>query len=309
MYSAMKRATKLEERNVKLLMNAWQFGAKYKFTIYYNELDAVNAILGPWQSFACCCLNIDTSYTARYERLFATGYFKSGQKNSRTRSQVVVSLLILLCFSQVIQTAPLLVQFACQLKAIGSSWYLFLVFLISASIPKLTVSISGLQRLAFIASIVVEKFPHKASQFFAYQPIICEASQKLKSLAWYLYDIALRKLAAKNPALSWGERYLQLWLDKFTGLVRSICFVCGGTDHLSELCLLSSSRFGGNQPRLSSQRAFCRNFNGGIPSAKNPCAFTHRCIYADCGGRHGAYEHNDPSATGTDDTSCRRKHK
>lgn len=35
MYSAMKRATKSGGRNVKLLMNAWQFGAKYKFTIYY----------------------------------------------------------------------------------------------------------------------------------------------------------------------------------------------------------------------------------------------------------------------------------
>ena len=159
------------------------------------------------------------------------------------------------------------------------------------------------------ASIVVEKFPHKASQFFAYQRIIREASKKLMGLAWYAYDIAFRKLAAKNPALNWGERHLQLWLDKFTGLARSICFVCGDAHHLSDLCPLSSSRFGGNRPRLSNQRAFCRNFNGGVPCAENPCPFTHRCNHADCGGRHGAYEHNDTSATRNDDTSRRRKHK
>ena len=175
--------------------------------------------------------------------------------------------------------------------------------------PKIDSIDKWLTAFGIYASIVVEKFPHKASQFFAYQCIIREASQKFKGLAWYLYDIAFRKLAAKNPALNWGERHLQLWLDKFTGLARSICFVCGGADHLSDLCPLSSSRFGGNRPRLSNQRAFCRNFNGGIPCAENPCPFTHRCNYADCGGRHGAYEHNDASATRTDDTSRRRKHK
>ena len=41
-------------------------------------------------------------------------------KNLRTKSQAV-SLLILLCFSSVIQTAPLSVQFACQSKAIRNS--------------------------------------------------------------------------------------------------------------------------------------------------------------------------------------------
>jgi hypothetical protein len=118
----------------------------------------------------------------------------------------------------------------------------------------------------YLPSVVVEKFPHKASQLFAYQRIIQEASQKFKGLAWYAYDIAFRKLAAKNPALNCGERHLQLWLDKFTGLARSVCFVCGGADHISELCPLSSSRFDGNRPRFSNQRGLCRNFNVGFAS-------------------------------------------
>jgi hypothetical protein len=43
---------------------------------------------------------------------------------------------------------------------------------------------------------------NKASQLFAYQRIIHEASQKFKGLAWYAYDIDFQKLAAKNPALN-----------------------------------------------------------------------------------------------------------
>jgi hypothetical protein len=175
--------------------------------------------------------------------------------------------------------------------------------------PKIDCIDKWLTAFGIYASVVVERFPHKASQLFAYQRIIREASQKFKGLAWYSYDIAFRKLAAKNPAQNWGERHLQLWLDKFTGLARSICFVCGGADHMSDLCPLSSSRFEGSRPRLPSQRGFCRNFNGGVPCAANPCPFEHRCNRPDCGGRHGAYEHNETSAKRTDDTPRHRKHK
>ena len=175
--------------------------------------------------------------------------------------------------------------------------------------PKIDSIDKWLTAFGIYASIAVEKFPHKTSQFFANQRIIRKASQKFKGLAWYSYNIAFQKLAPKNPALNWGERHLQLWLDKFTRLARSICFVCGVADHLSDLCPLSSSRFGGNWPRLSNQRTFCRNFNGGIQCSENPCPFTHRCNYPDCGRRHSAYEHNDASATQTDDHSRCRKHK
>lgn len=98
--------------------------------------------------------------------------------------------------------------------------------------PKIDSVDKWLTAFGIYASIVVAKFPHKASQLFAYQRIIREAAQKFKGLAWYAYDIDFRKLAAKNPALNWGERHLQLWLDKFTGLARSIYFVCGAADHM-----------------------------------------------------------------------------
>jgi hypothetical protein len=42
LYSAMKRASKSGGKNVKLLMNKWEIGSKYKFTVFYSELDAVN---------------------------------------------------------------------------------------------------------------------------------------------------------------------------------------------------------------------------------------------------------------------------
>lgn len=175
--------------------------------------------------------------------------------------------------------------------------------------PKIDSVDKWLTAFGIYASIVVAKFPHKASQLFAYQRIIREATQKFKGLAWYAYDIDFRKLAAKNPALNWGERHLQLWLDKFTGLARSICFVCGAADHMSDICPLSSPRSEGSRPRFSNQRGLCRNFNGGLPCASTPCPFEHRCSRTDCGARHGAYVHEDTSSKRTDGTSHRRKHK
>ena len=40
--SKMKCATKVGGRAVKALVNVWEIGPKYKFTIFYNELDIVN---------------------------------------------------------------------------------------------------------------------------------------------------------------------------------------------------------------------------------------------------------------------------
>ena len=40
LYSAMKRASRSAGKKVKLLMNVWEIGPKYKFTIFYSELDA-----------------------------------------------------------------------------------------------------------------------------------------------------------------------------------------------------------------------------------------------------------------------------
>ena len=124
--------------------------------------------------------------------------------------------------------------------------------------PKIDSLDKWLTAFGIYASVVVAKFPHKASQLFAYQRIIREAAQKFKGLACYPYDVEFRKLAAKNPALNWGERHLQLWLDKFTGLAHSVCFVCGSADHLSDLCPLSSPRPDSKRTSFPSQRGLCR---------------------------------------------------
>ena len=69
--------------------------------------------------------------------------------------------------------------------------------------------------------------------------IIRAASVKFQGLAWYAYDIEFRKRAAKIPGVNWGQRDMQLYLDKFTGLAQVSCFTCGSADHLAEDCPLS----------------------------------------------------------------------
>ena len=100
--------------------------------------------------------------------------------------------------------------------------------------------------------------------------IIHEASKKYTGLAWYAYDIAFRKLAAKNPALNRTECHPAFGSIRFPGFAGSICFVCGSADHLSDLCPVSSSRFG-NQPRLSNQRVPSAAISMGDSRAPKTC--------------------------------------
>ncbi|CAB4035195.1 Hypothetical predicted protein [Paramuricea clavata] len=148
----------------------------------------------------------------------------------------------------------------------------------------------------------------QAMQLFAYQRIIREASQKLKVLTWYAYDIDFRKLAAKNPALNWGERHLQLWLDKFTGLARQICFVCGGADHMSALFPQGLKVAGqAGFPTKESFAGISTEVSHVLPLRVR--SNTAAIDQTDCGEQHGTYTHDDTSAKRVDDTLCRRKHK
>ena len=106
------------------------------------------------------------------------------------------------------------------------------------------------------ASVMVSKFPNRALVLFNYMHIIRTASFKFRGLAWYAYDIEFRKRAAKNPRVNWGQRDMQLYLDKFTGLAQSSCFSCGSADHLAEDCPLSV-------PSNRSRQNLCHNFNKG----------------------------------------------
>lgn len=141
------------------------------------------------------------------------------------------------------------------------------------------------------ASVVVNYFPYKASELFAYQQIIRDAQRKFAGMAWYAYDIAFRKKAANNVTLSWAQRDPQLYLDKFTGLAKTACHVCGSADHFINSCPLAPNR---STPRLADD--LCRNYNRKVPCATNPCPYKHRCNRPGCVGHHPALEHDARAA-------------
>ena len=103
---------------------------------------------------------------------------------------------------------------------------------------------------------MVSKFPNRALALFNYMHIIRNASFKVRGLAWYAYDIKFRKRVAKNPGVNWGQRDMQLYLDKFTGLAQDSCFSCGSADHLAEDCPLSvPSKQVSSKPDTTSTKA------------------------------------------------------
>lgn len=161
---------------------------------------------------------------------------------------------------------------------------------VTIPLPTQTLKIDSLDKwltaFSIYSSVVVSRFPLKASQLLSYQQIIRSAARKFRGLAWYSYDVDFRRKAAKKPFLNWGERDLQLYLDKFTGLARTACFSCGSADHLAESCPLSHPRSHSNSTSRSEQ--LCANFNRGKPCATQPCPFQHRCT--NCGEFHSEYD-------------------
>ncbi len=137
------------------------------------------------------------------------------------------------------------------------------------------------------ARVVVHFFPYKASELFAYQQAIRDAQRKFAGMAWYAYDIAFRRKAANDPSISWAHRDPQLYLEKFTGLAKTACHVCGSADHFVNSCPIAPTR---STPKTPDDH--CRNYNRKAPCATNPCPFKHRCNRPGCVGHHPAAEHD-----------------
>ena len=140
------------------------------------------------------------------------------------------------------------------------------------------------------SSVVANKFPYKAADLFSYQQTIRDAQRKFSGMAWYAYDIAFRKRASKNPSLSWAQRDLQLYLEKFTGLAKTACHVCGSADHFLNSCPLAPHR--PTVPSRNPTDPFCRNFNRNQTCATEPCPYKHRCNKPGCNGTHSAIDHD-----------------
>ena len=149
------------------------------------------------------------------------------------------------------------------------------------------------------ARVVVHFFPYKASELFVYQQAIRDAHRKFSGMAWYAYDIAFRKKAANDVSVSWAHRDPQLYLEKFTGLAKTACHVCGSADHFVNACPIAPTR---STQRPADDR--CRNYNRKVPCVTTPCPFKHRCNRPGCAGHHSALDHDaraaEPSSTKRD---------
>ena len=143
-----------------------------------------------------------------------------------------------------------------------------------------------LSAFSVFSTVLLSAFPHRAVEMFAYLSIIQSAHKKFLGLSWLAYDIDFRRRAAQDPTLTWSKIHPQLYLEKFTGMSRSACFTCGGADHMSHSCPLSSRRVNqspGGDP--------CRNFNRGIACIRTPCPYPHRCSVDNCNEAHPATTH------------------
>ena len=135
-------------------------------------------------------------------------------------------------------------------------------------------------------TILLTAFPHRAVEMFAYLNIIQSTHKKFLGLAWLAYDLDFRRQAALDPTLSWAKIHSQLYLEKFTGLSRSACSTCGGADHYSHACPLSTHR---DSPGTFNEP--CQKFNRGYPCITTPCSFPHRCSIEGCKESHPATSH------------------
>ena len=143
-----------------------------------------------------------------------------------------------------------------------------------------------LSAFSVFSTVLLSTFPHRAVEMFSYLNIIQSAHKKFLGLSWLAYDIDFRQRAAQDPALTWSKIHPQLYLEKFTGMSRSARFTCGGVDHMSHSCPLSSRR---DNP--SSVGDPCRNFNRGIACSRTPCPYPHRCSVDNCNEAHPATTH------------------
>lgn len=125
-------------------------------------------------------------------------------------------------------------------------------------------------------AVLISKFPHRSSEFLEYMSLIRYAARYHSGLGWCVYDIKFRQKAATNKSLKWSTIDSQLWLKTFTVapllLKEDIGVFPAGPS------LPSTPR--GNDSRT------CFNFNRGVPCARTPCPYAHKCNRSGCGKDH-----------------------
>ena len=124
--------------------------------------------------------------------------------------------------------------------------------------------------------VLISKFPHRASELLEYMSLIRYAARYHKGLGWCVYDIKFRQKAAINKSLKWSTIDSQLWLKTFT---------------VAPLLLKEDIRVFQSGPSSSStskgaENRTCHNFNRGVPCARTPCLYAHKCNRSGCGKDH-----------------------
>ena len=100
--------------------------------------------------------------------------------------------------------------------------------------PKITSIDRWLDAFAIYSSVILYSYPFRGVDLISYQQLTRESARKLPGMAWYANDVEFRRRASHNLSKQWGERDVQLYLDTFTRLPKSIlCKSCSSSDHFT----------------------------------------------------------------------------
>ena len=170
--------------------------------------------------------------------------------------------------------------------------------------PKITSIDRWLDAFAIYSSVVLYSYAFCGVDLISYQQLIRESVRKFPGMAWYVYDVEFRRRASHNLSKKWGERDVQLYLDTFTGLPKSIlCKSCSSSDHFTDACPLSPRSKDSPGPNHAD---LCYNFNKGVPCYRTPCPYRHQCNKPGCSGAHSGKDHHDLPNSGSQPKSVSR---
>jgi len=89
-----------------------------------------------------------------------------------------------------------------------------------------------------MAAILVQRFPEKGPELWAYQATILRAAHNYEGANWVAYDRQYRRDMLAKKDLNWSVPNSRLYNEAFTGRARSIprCQHCLSEDHYASNC-------------------------------------------------------------------------
>ena len=120
--------------------------------------------------------------------------------------------------------------------------------------------------------VLISKFPHRASELLEYMSLMRYAARYHRGLGWCVYDIKFWQKAAANKTSKWSTIDSQLWLTTFT-VAPSLL--------KEDISVFQSGPSSSSTSRGTENRT-CHNFNRGIPCARTPYIYAHKCNRSGC---------------------------